>query len=214
MRLWARDSGDSSCLGFYAFAKVSSPGSCHSPRTTYIRTITELAKFGTLPPDHCVPDVLAPGLKVVFCGTALGRVSAQSRAYYAHPGNFFWRTLFATGLTPELIAARDYSRVLEFGIGLTDLCKLHFGNDNQLPSIAFDTSGLRGKIMKVQPKILAFTSKTAASTFLNRPTGFISLGFQPDKVGATRIWVLPSPSGQARLFWDQEVWQQLADADL
>ncbi|ESQ91787.1 hypothetical protein ABAC460_05460 [Asticcacaulis sp. AC460] len=174
--------------------------------------MTELSKFGALPPDHCVPDVLALDLKVVFCGTALGRVSAQSKAYYAHPGNFFWRTLHAIGLTPELIAARDYLRVLDHGIGLTDLCKLHFGNDNELPSDAFDVSALRDKILKYQPKVLAFTSKTGAASYLCRPTGTIPLGFQPETIGATRICVLPSPSGQARIFWNQQAWQDLADA--
>ncbi|EGF90736.1 uracil DNA glycosylase superfamily protein [Asticcacaulis biprosthecium C19] len=153
-----------------------------------------------------------PGLKVVFCGTALGRVSAQSRAYYAHPGNFFWRTLSATGLTSELIAAKDYVRVREFGIGLTDLCKRHFGNDNELPSGAFDTSALRDKMLKYKPDVLAFTSKTGAAAFLQRATGAVHLGFHIETIGATRIYVLPSPSGQARVFWNQQTWQDLADA--
>ncbi|MBW8881667.1 MAG: mismatch-specific DNA-glycosylase [Asticcacaulis sp.] len=174
--------------------------------------MVRLEKFGPLPEDHCVPDVLAPGLKVVFCGTALGRVSAQSKAYYAHPGNFFWRTLFSIGLTPELLPAKDYMRVLEFGIGLTDLCKLHYGNDVELPADAFDVEALRAKILRYQPGVLAFTSKTGASSFLGRATGSISLGFQPETVGLTRIYVLPSPSGQARIFWNQATWQHLADA--
>lgn len=171
-----------------------------------------LDKFGPLPEDHCVPDILTSGLKVVFCGTALGRVSAQARAYYAHPGNFFWRTLFAVGLTPELVAARDYARLPGYGIGLTDLCKAHFGNDAELPDGAFDVAALRDKMERFQPAVLAFTSKTGAAAFLGRPTGSVNLGFQPEVIGATRLWVLPSPSGQARVYWDQSVWQGLADA--
>ncbi len=169
-----------------------------------------VGKFGALPPDH-VPDVLAPGLKVVFCGTALGRVSAERRAYYAHSGNFFWRTLHATGLTPERLAPEDYRRVLEHGIGLTDLSKSHFGNDAELPGDAFDVEALRARIERYQPGVLAFTSKTGAAAFLGRTTGRVTLGFQPETVGGTRICVLPSPSGQARIFWDQQVWQNLAD---
>ena len=168
-------------------------------------------KFGPLPPDY-VPDLLASGLKVVFCGTALGRVSAEKQAYYANPGNFFWRGLHDTGLTPERIKPQDYARLLDYGIGLTDLCKAHFGNDNQLPADAFDAGALRTKIALYQPDVLAFTSKTGAGVFLNRPTGRIPLGFQPEQVGRTRIFVLPSPSGQARVYWNPQVWQDLADA--
>lgn len=168
-------------------------------------------KFGPLPPGH-VPDLLGPGLKVVFCGTALGRVSAERQAYYANPGNFFWRTLHKTGLTPELIKPQDYVHLLEYGIGLTDLSKGHFGNDNQLPPDALDGEALREKIGRYQPQILAFTSKTGASAFLGRPTGGIPLGFQTEAIGDTRIYVLPSPSGQARIFWNQQVWQDLADS--
>ncbi len=168
-------------------------------------------KFGALPPGH-VPDVLEPGLKVVFCGTALGRVSAQKQAYYAHPGNFFWRTLHATGLTPERVAPGDYARVTDHGIGLTDLSKGHFGNDAELPADAFDVEALRDKIERYQPGVLAFTSKTGAAAFLGRPTGSFALGPQAETVGRTQVWVLPSPSGQARIFWDQQAWQDLADA--
>jgi TDG/mug DNA glycosylase family protein len=168
-------------------------------------------RFGPLPPDH-VPDLLTQGLKVVFCGTALGRMSAEKRAYYANPGNLFWRALHDAGLTPERLIPQDYARLLDYGIGLTDLCKAHFGNDNQLPADALDASALRAKIELYQPDVLAFTSKTGASVFLHRPTGRIPLGFQLERVGRTRICVLSSPSGQARVYWNPQVWQELADA--
>ena len=172
---------------------------------------TRLEKSGPLSADHCVPAVLEPALTVVFCGTALGRISAERKAYYANPGNFFWRTLLNTGLTLERVQPEDYARLLGYGIGLTDLCKAHFGNDNELPEGALDAGALRDKILKFQPRILAFTSKTGAATFLGRPTGTVPLGFQPETVGKTRIYVLTSPSGQARIFWKQAVWQELAD---
>ncbi len=174
--------------------------------------MSSLEKFGALPPEHCVPDLLAVGLNVVFCGTALGRISAEKRAYYANPGNFFWRTLLNTGLIPEPIQPRDYARLLNLGIGLTDLCKAHYGNDVELPAEAFDSVSLHDKIMRYQPRYLAFTSKTGASIFLKRATEQISLGFQPETLGQTQLYVLPSPSGQARIYWDQSIWQGLADA--
>ena len=174
--------------------------------------MASLPKFGTLPETHRVPDLLAPNLRLVFCGTALGRVSAEQKAYYANRGNFFWRTLYETGLTPELLKPQDYRRLLAYGIGLTDLAKRHFGNDVELPEDAFDLAALEEKIATYQPAILAFTSKTGAAALLGRPTGATPYGFQPERIGDTRIFVLPSPSGQARIFWKPEIWQQLADA--
>ena len=171
-----------------------------------------LPRHGPLPPDHSVPDLLAEGLRLVFCGTALGRASAERRAYYAHPGNLFWRALRETGLTPHRLAPEDYPRLLDFGIGLTDLCKAHFGNDADLPADAFDLASLQAKIARWRPAVLAFTSKTGAAAFLGRRTGAVPLGFQAERCGTTRICVLPSPSGQARVYWDLAAWQALADA--
>ena len=127
-------------------------------------------KAGPLPPDY-LPDLLAPGLHVVFCGTALGRVSAERRAYYAHPGNFFWRTLADTGLTPVRLSPEDWPTLIDHGIGLTDVSKSHYGNDAELPAGAFDAAALCDRIAMHQPAILAFTSKAAAAAVLGRPTG-------------------------------------------
>ena len=170
-----------------------------------------LPKFGTLPDTHLVPDVLEPGLSLVFCGTALGRESAARQAYYANPGNFFWRTLHEIGLTPQRFAPADYAKLLTLGIGLTDLCKTAYGNDVELPQDAFDRAALAEKIARYQPAILAFTSKTAASHYLEIPTGQLTYGPQTERSGDTKIYVLPSPSGHARRYWQPEVWQELAE---
>lgn len=167
-------------------------------------------KYGYLPSENLVPDVLAEGLDVVFCGTALGRVSAQRRAYYAHPGNFFWRTLKQAGFTQELLAPADYASVLRYGIGLTDLCKTAYGNDDELPAGAFDTVALRHKIGLYRPRYLAFTSKTGAASVMAMPTGKIAYGVQPLTIGTTQLFVLPSPSGHARRYWDASIWKELA----
>jgi TDG/mug DNA glycosylase family protein len=174
--------------------------------------MTMLPRSGALPDSHMVPDLLAPGLKLVFCGTALGRKSAEARAYYANPTNLFWRALHDVGLTPERLKPADSARLLEHGIGLTDLAKHHFGNDVELPTDAFDRLALREKALLYRPAILAFTSKTGASAFLDRPTGRIALGEQSERIGETRLFVLPSPSGSARRYWDLSVWGDLAAA--
>ncbi|GLQ47523.1 mismatch-specific DNA-glycosylase [Dyella lipolytica] len=159
------------------------------------------------PNQPILPDVLYPGLRLVFCGTAAGKRSAAEGAYYAHPGNLFWRALFQSGLTPRLLAPREFHRLPEFGIGLTDLAKRHVGNDDELPRDAFDVPALRAKIESYAPRMLAFTSKNAARAVLGPNVVY---GMQEQALGSTRLFVLPSPSGQARGHWDLTIWQALA----
>ena len=155
-----------------------------------------------------LPDMLQAGLALVFCGTAAGRRSAAEGAYYAHPGNLFWRALFETGLTPHLLAPSEFMQLPGHGIGLTDLAKHHAGNDSELPRDSFDRTALIAKIERDQPGMVAFTSKNAARAALARPVDY---GLQAEVIGNTRMFVLPSPSGQARGHWSLEPWQQLAD---
>lgn len=156
-----------------------------------------------------LPDVIRPGLALVFCGTAAGARSARDRAYYAHPGNVFWRTVHAIGLTPRLLAPAEFPLMPGFGIGLTDLAKFHSGNDNELPGDAFDVAALRMKIDGFAPRVLAFTSKHAGRSALGKDATF---GRQPQTWGNTDLFVLPSPSGQARRSWNVGIWQELANA--
>lgn len=158
-------------------------------------------------PGHLVPDLLAPHLKLVFCGTAPSVTSARAKAYYAKPGNQFWPVLYRIGLTPELFSPHDYPKLLSLGIGLTDLCKTHSGNDDELPEAALDRTALREKIMRYRPKLVAFTSKNGASIYFDRK---VEYGLQKDTLGDTRFFVLCSTSGRARRFWREEVWEELA----
>jgi TDG/mug DNA glycosylase family protein len=154
-----------------------------------------------------LPDLLAPGLKLVFCGTAPSRASAKASAYYARPGNRFWPTLHAVGLTPRRFLPAEYPQLMALGIGLTDLAKHHSGNDDELPDDAFDVSALKGKIRRLAPAMVAFTSKNAAQAFFGRAVGY---GLQEERLDATRFFVLTSPSGQAVRFWDIACWRKLA----
>jgi TDG/mug DNA glycosylase family protein len=155
-----------------------------------------------------VPDVLTPHLRLVFCGTAPSRASAAARAYYARPGNRFWPALHRVGLTPRRFQPNEYAELLTLRIGLTDLCKAHSGNDDELPDDAFDVPAFLDKVKRYQPRWVAFTSKNAAQAFLARKVAY---GVQPEKIGVTQFFVLPSPSGQATRFWDEQVWRELAD---
>ena len=160
-----------------------------------------------------LPDLLQPGLRVVFCGTAAGTVSAARGAYYAHPQNRFWSALYAAGLTPRLLKPEEFDQLPQWGIGLTDIAKHASGMDRELPPGALGREAcaeLRAKIEAAGPKLLAFTSLTAGRRYLGRAAGF---GEQPDRIGRTRVWLLPSPSPTAGWNWAEHKhwWLTLAD---
>lgn len=156
-----------------------------------------------------LPDVLPPGLRLVFCGTAAGSASARARAYYAGPGNRFWPTLHATGLTPVELAPVEFRRLPEFGLGLTDICKLLHGSDAEVGTVEFDVDGLRSRVAAAEPALLAFNGKNAARGALERDVAF---GPQEEQLGGASVWVLPSTSGAAKRYWKPGPWEELAAA--
>jgi TDG/mug DNA glycosylase family protein len=157
---------------------------------------------------HILPDRLAPDLTVWFVGTAAGPKSAATRTYYAHPGNRFWRALNEARVTPQLYSPAQYPMLLQHRIGLTDFCKTHWGVDASIEHEQFDIAGFRRKVVRLKPKSLAFTSKKAASLWLNCPPSRIDYGQQPAQEKPT-VFVLPSPSGLATAYWSIEPWLEL-----
>lgn len=155
-----------------------------------------------------LPDVLDFDLDVVFCGTAAGAASAKQGAYYAGPGNRFWPVLAAIGLTDRLLKPEQYFDALRYKIGLTDIVKQASGADRDLRSDDFDADALARKIMRFQPHYLAFNGKRAAQAFLRMR--HIDYGLQSWTIGRTGVTVLPSTSGAARAFWDEQPWLHLA----
>ncbi|HYC82081.1 MAG TPA: mismatch-specific DNA-glycosylase [Solirubrobacterales bacterium] len=156
-----------------------------------------------------LPDVLRPGLAVVFCGTAAGAASARAGAYYAGPGNAFWRTLHEIGLTPGLLEPASFERLTDYGIGLTDVCKVRSGSDVEVGRAHFDVAGLEARIAAAAPAHLAFNGKNAGRAALGRPVAY---GRQPERFSGAVTWVLPSTSGAARGFWDPGPWRELGAA--
>jgi TDG/mug DNA glycosylase family protein len=150
-----------------------------------------------------VPDLLAPGLDLVFCGTAPSPASFKARAYYANPGNAFWPTLHAVGLTPG-----RYPELLTLGIGLTDLNKTEYGSDHELSPDAMDAAALHAKLRRFRPAAVAFTSKHAASLALGLKSP--AYGRQAEPVEGAVAFVLASPSGRARSFWTLAPWREAA----
>jgi TDG/mug DNA glycosylase family protein len=156
-----------------------------------------------------LPDVLEPGLRIVFCGFAPGTASARAGAYYAGPGNRFWPTLHEVGLTPALIRPAEFTRLPEFGIGLTDISKTASGSDQEVGRRGVDPARLAAAIAAASPAHLAFNGKNAARGALGRPVDY---GRQPERIGNATLWVLPSTSGAARRYWDIGPWRELAEA--
>lgn len=156
-----------------------------------------------------LPDILEPGLRIAFCGTAAGTASAKAGAYYAGPDNAYWKALHLTGLTPVELAPAEFERLPEFGIGLTDICKVLHGSDVEVGTVEFDVVGLEGRIAEAEPANLAFNGKNAARGALERAVDY---GLQLERIGGAAVWVLPSTSGAARRFWDIGPWRELADA--
>jgi double-stranded uracil-DNA glycosylase len=154
-------------------------------------------------------DLLAPGLRLVVCGTAASTVSAARGLYYAGPGNKFWQTLCEVGLTNRQLRPEEYEELLSFGIGLTDVVKGQAGSDAAIDFSLFDPQRLREKLLLFAPGILAFNGKKAAQVFLGqRQLGY---GLQAETVGRnTRLFVAPSTSGAANRSWDVNFWKALA----
>ncbi|MAO65313.1 MAG: mismatch-specific DNA-glycosylase [Balneola sp.] len=160
-----------------------------------------------------LPDLLKPNLKIVFCGTAAGSVSAKRGFYYAGPGNKFYPILHKVGLTPYQLKPNEFSKLLKFSIGLTDIVKNESGSDDSLNNSAFDVESFKEKINRYGPKIVAFNGKKAAAWALGKKgrTGKVEYGISDKKIKGAQVIVLPSTSGAANGYWDERKWIELAE---
>lgn len=143
-----------------------------------------------------VPDVLAPGLEVVFCGINPGLYTAAVGHHFARPGNRFWPTIFKAGFTPRLYSPFEDASLIEIGIGVTNVVARATAAAAELtePELREGARVLTKKMRKYQPRVLAIVGIGAYRTGFERPKA--RMGLQPETIGgATRIWVLPNPSG-------------------
>ena len=159
-----------------------------------------------------VPDVLAPGLRVVFCGINPGLVSAAAAAHFANPRNDFWRLLHATGFTPCLLRPDEQFAVLDWDLGLTNAALRTTKGSGDLRSADFRDSAERLELIArdLRPAWIGFVGKEAyRGTFGERP----ELGVQERRLAETRLFVLPStsPANAAVPWLERERWfQELA----
>jgi TDG/mug DNA glycosylase family protein len=156
-----------------------------------------------------VPDVLAPGLRVVFCGINPGRISAAAGAHFANPRNDFWRLLSDSGFTPRLYRPEEQFALLELGIGLTNAAYRTTPGSGDLRRADFDSGRLERIAAELAPWAFAFVGKEAyRGLFGERP----ELGAQLRALGDVGLFVLPStsPANAAvpyaeRLRWFEEL---------
>ncbi|MFL6005456.1 MAG: mismatch-specific DNA-glycosylase [Gaiellaceae bacterium] len=147
-------------------------------------------------PSHTpseVPDVLGPGLSVVFCGINPGRVSASAGAHFANPRNDFWRLLHDAGFTPRLYAPPEQHDLPALGLGLTNAAYRTTPGSGDLRRADFEGSAerLEQVATELRPRWLAFVGKEAyRGAFRERP----ELGVQERRLGETQLFVLPSTS--------------------
>src|SRR5215467_9177642 len=140
-----------------------------------------------------VPDVLAPGLRIVFVGINPGRVSAAAAAHFANPRNDFWRLLHAAKLTSRLYAPQEQFALLEEGIGVTNAAYRTTPGSGDLRRADFAGSAerLEGIARDLRPEWLAFVGKEAyRGAFGVRP----ELGIQELNLADSHLFVVPSTS--------------------
>jgi double-stranded uracil-DNA glycosylase len=156
-------------------------------------------------PESAIPDVLGPGLRVVFCGINPGRVSAAAQAHFANPRNDFWRLLHAAGFTTRLLEPADQFKLLTYGIGVTNAAARTTPGSGDLRKADF--AGAAERLERIaeglKPAWIGFVGKEAyRGAFNERP----ELGLQERRLGEVELFVLPSTSpANAAVPWEERL---------
>ena len=142
-----------------------------------------------------IPDVLAPGLDVLFCGINPGLYSAAMGQHFARPGNRFWPTLHRAGFTPRVFHPSEQRELLALGLGITNVAPRATAAADELGvgELVAGARSLARKVRRARPRFLAVLGIGAFRTAFGRRGA--TLGEQPEPIGDTRVWVLPNPSG-------------------
>jgi len=142
-----------------------------------------------------IPDVLAKGLDVVFCGVNPGLYSAAVGCHFARPGNRFWPALRDSGFTECILRPQEQDRLLEYGLGVTNLV-------NRATAVAAELSGadlrrgrgvLKRKLARYRPSFVVVLGIGAYRSAFEAPEA--SIGAQSLRLHGARVWLLPNPSG-------------------
>ena len=142
-----------------------------------------------------VPDVIAPNLRVLFCGINPGLYTAAVGHHFARPGNRFWPALHAGGFTSRILSPFEERELLKSGYGITNVVQRTTASADLLTKEEIVAGGekLRTKVLRYRPRIVAVLGVGAYRTAFNQPKA--AIGRQEDQIGNTLLWVLPNPSG-------------------
>ncbi|MEP6706185.1 MAG: G/U mismatch-specific DNA glycosylase [Pyrinomonadaceae bacterium] len=142
-----------------------------------------------------ISDVIAPDLRVLFCGINPGLYSGATGHHFARPGNRFWPALLASGFTDRLLSPAEKRELLKDGYGITNVIARTTASETDLrkDEYAIGARRLRTKLRRYQPKFLAVLGIGAYRVAFNKPKAI--LGRQEEKICDTIVWVLPNPSG-------------------
>jgi TDG/mug DNA glycosylase family protein len=142
-----------------------------------------------------VPDVIAPGLKVLFCGINPGLYSGAVGHHFARPGNRFWKALCLAGSTPRLLLPSDERELLGLGFGITNLVGRATAAASEVAraELVAGVRALEAKAQHFHPRCVAVLGLGAYRTAFGRPRA--GIGLQAERLGPSRLWVLPNPSG-------------------
>jgi len=146
-------------------------------------------------PNRTVPDVIAPGLRVLFCGINPGIWSGATGFHFARPGNRFWKVLHLAGFTDHVLDPSENRALLDARLGITNLVHRTTAAEADLRPDEFvmGAAHLRDLMAACSPAWLAMLGIGAYRRGFNEPKAVI--GRQPATLGSTGIWVLPNPSG-------------------
>lgn len=145
-------------------------------------------------------DILASNLRVVFCGINPGLTSALRGRHFVNRSNRFWRTIYLSGFTTELITSESDQSVLKYGIGLTTAVAKPTKRAGELSRHDFAgvEATLSAKLERYSPRCVAFLGKQAYAAIIGRT--MIHWGRQELRFAGCETWVLPNPSGLNRSF--------------
>jgi TDG/mug DNA glycosylase family protein len=145
--------------------------------------------------NKTINDLIAPNLKILFCGINPGLYSAAAGHNFARPGNRFWPAMFKAGFTDRLLSPNEETELLKHGYGITNIVRRATASADQLSKeeLIRGAKKLKSKVRQYTPQYLAIVGLTAYRTAFISPKAII--GLQDEKIANTLIWVLPNPSG-------------------
>jgi TDG/mug DNA glycosylase family protein len=142
-----------------------------------------------------VPDVIAPDLRVLFCGINPGLYTAAVGHHFARPGNRFWPALHKSGFTDRLLSPFEEVELIPLGLGVTNVVARATAAASELTRNDFEKGGrqLRAKVLRYRPRFVAVLGIGAYRVAFAQPKAVI--GAQDETIAGARVWVLPNPSG-------------------